>query len=69
MMTVIARLCALCAVCTLCEAMLPQEHGRDSVRLVGGLLMLRLFLSQAQEILLRMSNESDLQNIFEILIK
>lgn len=69
MMTMIARLCALCAACTLCEIVLPEGTGQDGLRLIGGLLMLQLVLAMIQELCTQLSQERDLMQIFEILMK
>jgi len=68
-MTMIARLCALCAACTLCEIVLPEGTGQDGLRLIGGLLMLQLVLAMIQELCTQLSQERDLMQIFEILMK
>ena len=69
MMTMIARICALCAVCTLCENMLLQEKSRQSMRMIGGLLMLQLVLSQAQDLVVQLKEKRDLIEIFDLLLK
>lgn len=69
MMTMIARICALCAVCTLCENMLLQEKRRQSIRMIGGLLMLQLVLSQSQELVAQLKEKRDLMEIFDLLLK
>ena len=68
-MTLMARLCALCAVCSLLQAALPREEGRASLRMIGGLLMLHLVLSGAQELAAQLAAEKDLMHIFTILVK
>ena len=65
MMTMIARICALCAVCTLCENMLLQEKRRQSIRMIGGLLMLQL----VQELVAQLKEKRDLMEIFDLLLK
>ena len=69
MMTMIARICALCAVCTLCENMLLQEKRRQSIRMIGGLLMLQLVLSQSQELVAQLKEKRDLMEIFDLHLK
>ena len=69
MMTMIARICALCAVCTLCENMLLQEKRRQSIRMIGGLLMLQLVLSQSQELVAQLKEKRDLMEILDLLLK
>ena len=69
MMTMIGRLCALCAVCTLCEIVLPEGTGQNGLRMIGGLLMLHLVLTMAQELCIQLAHEKELKHIFEILMK
>lgn len=68
MMTLIARLCALCAVCALMQMAAP-EAGRGSLRMIGGLLMMRLVLGGAQELCAQALDGRDLMRIFEILMQ
>lgn len=69
MMTIISKLCALCAVCTLCETALPEDRGREGLRMIGGLLMLKLVLSQGQELLTAVLQEKELMRMLEALLK
>ena len=69
MMTMIARICALCAVCTLCENMLLHEKSRQSIRMIGGLLMLQLVLSQSQELIAQVREKRELMEMFDLLLK
>ena len=47
MMTLTARLCAMCAVSALLQLALPDGRMRGGLRIVSGLLMLRLTLGGA----------------------
>ena len=69
MLTMIARICALCAVCTLCENMIFQDKGRQSIRMIGGLLMLELVLSQSQQLIAQLREKTELMEIFDLLMK
>ena len=69
MMTLMARLCALCAVCSLLQAALPREEGRASLRMIGGLLMLHLVISGAEELCLQALEERELMRIFALLMQ
>ena len=69
MMTILAQLCALCAVCTLCEIAMPDEKGQESLRLIGGILMLHLVLSQSRDLIAALMREKELMRIFEVLLK
>ena len=69
MMTLMARLCALCAVCSLLQAALPREEGRASLRMIGGLRMLHLVLSGAEELCLQALEERELMRIFALLMQ
>ena len=69
LMTLIARLCALCAVCALMQMALGETDGQGGLRMLGGLLMLHLVLSGAQELAAQLAAEKDLMHIFAILVK
>ena len=45
-----ARLCALCAVCALMQMALGDSGQQAGLRMIGGLLMLHLVISGAQEL-------------------
>ena len=68
MMTLTARLCALCAVCALSEMALVQERGRTAIRMIGGMLMLRLVMTDAQALCRAVLAQPDLEHIFQALI-
>ncbi|MBR3795228.1 MAG: hypothetical protein IKK34_04275 [Clostridia bacterium] len=68
MVSIIARLCALCAMCSLMQMAAPEE-ARDSLRLIGGLLMLHLVLSGANTLSGQAMDSGDLMQIFDILMK
>ena len=69
MMTLCAQLCVLCAVCALMQMAVPQDWQGDSLRLIGGMLMLHLVVSGAHEIISRIIGQQDLMRTFEILIE
>ena len=69
MMTLMARLCALCAVRSLLQAALPREEGRASLRMIGGLLMLHLVISGAEELCRQALEERELMRIFALLMQ
>lgn len=69
MMTLVARLCALCAVCALLELLLGDVRGAGSLRLIGGLLMLHLVISQGRELAMRLAAQRDLGQIIELLMQ
>ena len=68
-MTLIARLCALCAVCALMQTALGETDGQGGLRMLGGLLMLHLVISGAEELARQLTAQRDLMRIFEILMK
>lgn len=68
MITIIARLCALCAMCSLMQTAMPQE-ARDSVRVIGGLLMMHLVISGAQALCQQAIAAESLVHIFDVLMK
>jgi len=69
MMTLVARLCALCAVCALVQLVLGDARGADSLRMIGGLLMLHLVISGGYAISMELAAQHDLGGIFEILMQ
>ena len=68
-MTLVARLCALCAMSALMQMAVPEGRFRGGLRLVCGLLMLRLTLSGAAELTAALSRGGDLSGIFETLLQ
>jgi len=68
MMTLMARLCALCAVCALAQMVLGDARGGEGVRMIGGLLMLHLVISGAQELCSSLLEADSLMHIYQILI-
>ena len=69
MMTLVGRLCALCAVCALAQLALGDTRGTDSVRMIGGLMMLHLVISGGYELAANLSGGHSLMRIFEILMQ
>ena len=68
MVTIIARLCGLCAMCALMQTAAPEE-AKDSLRMIGGLLMLHLVISGAQSLCGQVLSAGDLMHIFDVLMK
>lgn len=68
MMTLMARLCALCAMSAVMQMLVPRE-GRDSLKLIGGLLMLHLVVSGAAELCESMMAQRDLAGIFGVFVQ
>ena len=68
MMTLMARLCALCALCAMMQMALGEAKGAEGMRMIGGLLMLHLVISGAQELCERLLEADSLMHIYEILI-
>ena len=69
MMTLVARLCALCAVCALLQLVLEDSHGADSLRMIGGLLMLHLVISGGYALSAELATQHDLGGIFSVLMQ
>ena len=69
MMTLIAQLCALCAMSALMQMAVPDGRYRGGLKLICGLLMLKLTLSGAQRLLGALASEGDLTRIFETLLQ
>lgn len=67
-MTLMARLCALCALSALLQMALPGQR-QESLKMIGGLLMLHLVISGAQEIAESLLQAESLMHMFEILAK
>ena len=67
-MTLMARLCALCAVCALAQMVLGDTKGSDGVRMIGGLLMVHLVISGAQELYNSLLHAEGLKAMVAILI-
>jgi len=68
-MTLIAQLCALCAMCALMQLILGDARGADSLRLVGGLLMLHLVISGGYALSVQLAAQHDLSGIFSVLMQ
>lgn len=68
MMTLCARLCVLCAACALMQMAMPQEWDSGGIRLIGGMLMLRLVMTDAQALCRAVLAQPDLEHIFQALI-
>lgn len=68
MVTIIARLCGLCAMCALMQTAAPEE-AKDSLQMIGGLLMLHLVISGAQTLCMQVLSAGDLMHIFDALMK
>ena len=67
-MTLMARLCALCAVCALAQMMLGDTKGSEGMRMIGGLLMVHLVISGAQELYISLLHAEGLKDMVAILI-
>ena len=68
MVTIIARLCGLCAMCALMQTAAPEE-AKDSLQMIGGLLMLHLVISGAKTLCMQVLSAGDLMHIFDALMK
>ena len=68
MMTLMAKLCALCAVCAMMQMALGSAKGGESIRMIGGLLMLHLVISGAQELCSQLLAADGLMQLYQILI-
>lgn len=68
-MTLIGRLCALCAMSALMQMVLPEGRWRGGIRVLCGLLMLRLTLDGGRELLAALASGGDLGHIFETLLQ
>ncbi|MBP3427332.1 MAG: hypothetical protein J6M47_03610 [Clostridia bacterium] len=68
MVTMISRLCGLCAMSAMLEMLLFREERGSMVRMVCGLLMLHMTLSDGREMVMQMIRAEGLDEIFRILI-
>lgn len=68
MMTLMAQLCALCAMSAMMQMLVPQE-GRDSLKLIGGLVMLHLVMSGADTLCAQILAQQDLSGIFSVFVQ
>ena len=68
MMTLMARLCALCALCAMMQMALGDTRGSEGLRMIGGLLMMHLVISGAQDLCITQIEADGLMHMIEILI-
>ena len=68
-MTLVGRLCALCAVCALMQLALGDTRMSDSLRLIGGLLMLHLVIRGGYDLSVQLASQHDLARILELLMQ
>ena len=69
MMTLMKRLCALCAVSALMQMTMPKGKNKAGLHIICGLLMLRLTLTQLQEIGDSLRHQEDIMGFFECLMR
>ena len=67
-MTLMARLCALCALCAMMQMALGDTRGSEGLRMIGGLLMMHLVISGAQDLCIGLIEADGLMHMIEILI-
>ena len=68
MMTWVLRLCALCAMSALMQTALPDTRDKGSIRLICGLLMLRLTLERIHEIGEQLLLQTELSGLFSCIM-
>lgn len=69
MMTLITRLCALCAMSALMQMAIAEQKAKGSIRMICGLLMLRLTLTQLKMMGEQLAQQTDLRGIFDCLMR
>lgn len=69
MMTMIIRLCLLSAVSSLMEMIVSKDSYRMRMRLICGLLMMRLLLSEMIALGISLSEQKSLSGILNTLIR
>lgn len=68
MISWMTQLCSICAVSALAQMILPQEEGSDGIRLLCGMMMLRLTCETAQTLLQKLAACSDMGQLLSCLI-
>jgi len=63
------RLCALCSMSALLQMIASTQSARDALRMICGLLMLRMTMQSAQMLLNGFQIGGSLNELFELLIK
>lgn len=69
MVTLIIRLSAICAVSSLLELASTGMKLRGGIRLVCGLVMLTVTITQIREIAEMLGNQRDLMGIFDCIMR
>lgn len=69
MMTLIGRLCVLCMLSALMQMTIRGQREKSGVRLICGLIMLHMTLSQIGWIFGALQQELTLRGIFECLME
>ena len=64
----ISRLCGLCAMSALLERLLPDDSGRSGMRMICGLLMIHMTLTMGMELVDRLTQANELDEMIRILI-
>jgi len=65
----ITKLCALCAMSALAQIVLPGAGEREGVRMLCGLLMLKLTCESAAQLIGQMANSADLMQMITCLLR
>ena len=68
LMTWITRLCTLCTMSALMQIALPDSCDRGSVRMICGLLMLRITVERVCEIAALLAQQTELTGIFSCMM-
>lgn len=63
------RLCALCSMSALLQMIVVTQSARDAIRMICGLLMLRMTMQSAQMLLNGLETGGSLSELFGLLIK
>lgn len=69
MLSWIGQLCVLCSMSTLAQMMLPKESGREGIRVLCGMMMLKLTCECASNMLRQLTACTDLEQLFSCLIQ
>lgn len=69
MMTLIIRLCGLCAVSSVIEMMMSETILKNSMRLICGMLMLKMTIHEIRSIGYAIMQQTELAGVLECLMR
>ncbi len=69
MISWIIKLCALCSMSALAQMIAGKEGVADALRVIGGLLMLKMTCEHASVLLAQLAQCTSLSQMFSLLVK